>query len=66
MVVFLGSEVWEEAIEVDVRRADGLLDLSVPMAEWRGSAEIHHHDATTDLDAVIVDAEYCRDFPLCL
>ncbi len=66
--VYIGDQVWssDEGIEVDVQRADGLLDTSVPMDLWRASAEIHVRRAVVDIDAMIVDAEYCRNFPLCL
>jgi hypothetical protein len=64
--VFIGDGVWAEEVEVDVQRADGLIDSPVPMNLWRASAEIHYHDATIDVEAVITDARYCNDFPLCL
>jgi hypothetical protein len=68
MNVFIDGEVWSEEVMVDVTRADGLFADStmLPVHLWRASAELHHHDATTDLDSVIVDASYCTDFPLCL
>lgn len=65
--IFMGDDVWtEESFEVDVQRADGLIDLSPPMDSWRARAEIRHHRALVDIVAVIHEATYCYDFPLCL
>lgn len=63
----LRGEVWSEPIMIDVHRADGLFEGSPPrMDEWRASASIAHHDATSDIDGEVVDAEYCWNFALCL
>jgi hypothetical protein len=57
---------WMEEVFVDVRRADGLFDTTVPFEEWRVSATVSHHDATTDLEGIVEDARLCRDFPFCI
>lgn len=64
--VLIGGEVWSEPIQVEVTRADGLFDATLPMDAWRGSATFSLHDATTDLEGRVEDAEYCNDFPLCI
>ncbi|MGE0791099.1 MAG: hypothetical protein AB7S26_35835 [Sandaracinaceae bacterium] len=66
MNVFYGDQVWTETILVDVLRADGLLDSSLPEDQWRATVRISHHDATTDIDGGFVDLAYCNDFPLCI
>jgi hypothetical protein len=66
LTVHAGGGEWTEEIQLDVRRADGLFDLTVPIEAWRGSATIDHHDATTDMTATIVDAEYRPCFAICL
>ena len=55
-----------EEIVVDVMRADGLFEMTVPTDLQRGSAQIRYHDATTDLDATLVDVPYCQDFSYCI
>ena len=66
MDVYIGGEVWSEPVRVDVLRADGLFDPTVPVAERRVSASVSHHDATTDLEGSVEDAEYCYDFAICI
>ncbi|RZO61774.1 MAG: hypothetical protein EVA89_10695 [Sandaracinaceae bacterium] len=66
LAVHEGGEVWMEAIQVDVRRADGLFDRSLPVDEWRVSLTVSHHDATTDLEIDADDVPYCNIFPICI
>lgn len=64
--VFMGGEHWTEPMLIEVTRADGLFDTALPRDAWRGSATFSLHDATTDLEARIVEAEYCTDFAICI
>jgi hypothetical protein len=65
-VLGITGEIWTEEIFVEVLRADGLFDLSLPVDEWRGSARVSHHDATTDLEGDLADAPYCTNFAICI
>ncbi len=58
--------IWTEEVRVDVVRVDGLFDTMVPMDEWRATARLSHHDATTDLDGTVAAAPYCYDFAICI
>lgn len=66
MDVYIGGEVWSEPLFVDVLRADGLFDPDVPREERRAIAVVSHHDATTDLEGIVMEAEYCYDFAICI
>jgi len=66
MVVMIGDEIWEEGVPVDITRADGLFDRSLPMDAWRASFTVSHHDATTDLELSGTDVPYCNDFAICI
>jgi hypothetical protein len=62
----LGGETWIEEIQLEVLRADGHFDRSVPFEDWRASVRVSYHDATTDLEGSIDDVHYCNDFPICI
>lgn len=66
MVVFMGDEVWEEGVPVEITRADGLFDTSLPVESWRASFTISHHDATSDIEGRGDDVPYCTDFAICI
>jgi hypothetical protein len=62
----VGAPDFREEITVDVIRADGLFDTTLPPPEWRARARVSHHDATTDLEGTVDDAAYCCNFAFCI
>jgi hypothetical protein len=62
----VGGELWVEEIQLEVLRADGHFDHSVPFEDRRASVRISYHDATTDLEGAIDDVHYCNDFAICI